>query len=75
MSYLKCYNHDEEVYRRDNLLWHIQGDVPVLCDDRLFLLNHWKADHPYTRDGVLRQLVLEDPIQEIARIKTKGAMK
>ena len=73
MKYLQCYKHNEEVYKRDIKLWHIQGGVPVICDDRLFLCSG--ADHPFTRDGVFRRLILEDPMDVINRLKDKGASK
>lgn len=73
MKYIQCYKHDQEVYRRGAKLWHIQGDLPVICDDRLFLTSG--IDHPFTRDGIFRRLILEDPFDEIARLKAKGASK
>lgn len=67
MKSLTCYKHDQEVYRRDNLLWHIQENLPVLCDDQLFICAF--KDNPYTRDGVMRRLALDDPIVVIERLK------
>lgn len=59
-EHVQCYLHNEEVYRSGENFIHIrkfgQFTDTVVCKDRLFICE--SHDHPFTKNGVLRTLIV-----------------